>query len=157
MRNKAMRDYQSGTRRDDSFRANARQHPRRPGMVQAEDGSWVPRSFYGRSSQRNREQTARAERAERRVLESRRRITEQAERGSRQSAIEAARSASSPGGKMITAAEMRQIMKENNGHMLQIMRGAAAGVAGSPEFFRFFDSVAAKSFNHLTDMKADAV
>ncbi len=71
--------------------------------------------------------------------------------------IEEARSASSPGGKAITADEMRQIMKENNGHMLQIMRGAAASVSGSPEFFRFFDSVAAKSFNHLTDMKADAV
>ncbi len=71
--------------------------------------------------------------------------------------IQEARSASSPGGKAITAAEMRQIMKENNGHMLQVMRGAAASVSGSPEFFRFFDAVAARSFNHLTDMKADAV
>lgn len=36
-------------RLDDGFRANSRQSANRgrPGYVQAEDGSWVPRSFYG--------------------------------------------------------------------------------------------------------------
>ena len=34
---------------DDGFRQNSRQSPNRgqPGYVQAEDGSWVPKSFYG--------------------------------------------------------------------------------------------------------------
>lgn len=35
----------------DSFADNARQHPKGgPGWIQAEDGSWVPPSYYGRTS-----------------------------------------------------------------------------------------------------------
>jgi phage-related protein len=33
---------------DDSFEANSRQHPYKPGYIQAEDGSWVPPSYYKR-------------------------------------------------------------------------------------------------------------
>ena len=74
----------------------------------------------------------------------------------RRSAIDAARSADSPGGKAITASEMEAIMDKNNGKMMRTMRAAAALVSSSPEFFRFFDAIASKDFEHRTSMKADA-
>ena len=41
-----VRRFAAGGTTGDTFEDNARQHPWQPGYVQAEDGSWVPPSFY---------------------------------------------------------------------------------------------------------------
>jgi hypothetical protein len=77
-------------------------------------------------------------------------------RQTQQAVVERATSPESPGGKAITAKEMKAILREERGAALKEHRAAAASVAVSRAWFHFFDQVASEDFDHRTSMKADA-
>jgi hypothetical protein len=71
-------------------------------------------------------------------------------------AISAAQRASSAGGKNITAAEMRAIMREAHAAQGKNIYAAAVAAGLDPRALRLLDSMVAKDFNFRTNMLADA-
>ena len=69
-------------------------------------------------------------------------------------AIQAARSASSPGGKQITAQEMRAIMREANASQGRGIYAAAVAAGLDPRVLRLLDSMIARDFNFRNGMGA---
>jgi hypothetical protein len=62
----------------------------------------------------------------------------------------------SPGGKGITKEEMREVMKEDRGELLRVIRAAAAHANGSRAFLKYLDEMMSSSFDHFTGMKPAA-